>query len=132
MQADWQGPNAAQKHGGSPEGLTPPHSRTIGTGDYKGNTYEGLAICRDLEENFAKAVARRLRPMPTMGRRRACTACSVCAVSLGPRDNQLANLPAQRKSGLNIERRVDERIECRIAGVVGHVSKGLGVTGKQV
>ena len=67
VQADWQGPNAAQKHGGSPEGLTPPHSRTIGTGGYKGNTYEGLAICRDLEENFAKAVARRLRPNANYG-----------------------------------------------------------------
>jgi len=78
----------------------------------KGNTYEGLAVAATSRETSRKRLPAALDPMPTMGRRRACTACSVCAVSLGPRDNQVANLPAQRKSGLNIERRVDERIEC--------------------
>src|SRR5690348_3356429 len=41
------------------------------------------------------------------------TLCSVRAVSLGPCHNLLAHLAAQCKSGLDIELRVNECIECR-------------------
>src|SRR6266516_244364 len=55
---------------------------------------------------------------------------SVRAVGLRPRNDLLAYLAAQRQSGFDIELRVNECIECRNAGIAGHVIEGLGVTGK--
>src|SRR6266851_177235 len=60
------------------------------------------------------------------------TECSVRAVNLGPRDNLLAHLAAQRESGFDIELSVNECIERRIARVARHVIERLGITRKQV
>jgi hypothetical protein len=58
--------------------------------------------------------------------------CSVCSVTLSPRDHLLAHLATQRESRFDIELGVNECIECRISGVARHRVEGLGITRKQV